>query len=244
MSTKYNTDQFELNYPINIDQHFWTRARSKIISRKIKTQPVEIKRWLEVGCGTGVVTKYLRSQGISVDGCELADVPKHLRKLDNLTFNQDATQLPLQIREQYDGILLLDVLEHVENRVEFLDQLSSSFPNVKQLILTVPARSELWTNYDEFYGHFLRYNLHDLEEEVSKTTWNVRHKQYIFHILYFVMLFVKVIRNNRKVDMSPSLAGSQRMIHYLAKSICEFDEILLPKKFLGSSVLSILERRS
>ena len=58
------------------------------------------------------------------------------------------------------------------------------------------------------------------------------------------MLFVKVLRNNRKVDMSPGLAGSQRIVHYLAKSICEFDEVLLPKKFLGSSVLSILERRN
>lgn len=243
MSTKYNIDQFELNYPKNIDQHFWNRARSKIISKKIKTHAAEINHWLEVGCGTGVVTKYLRSQGINVDGCELAEVPEHLRKLKDAMYNQDATQLPLNERKKYDGLLLLDVLEHVENRVEFLNRLATSFPNVKQLILTVPARSELWTNYDEFYGHYIRYNLQSLRADVSKSNWNVNHSQYMFHILYFVMLFVKLVRKNRKLDMSPSVAKTQRAIHYLAKSICEIDEILLPKKFIGSSVLSILEKR-
>ena len=70
----------------------------------------------------------------------------------------DARQLEVAQRNEVRTILLLDVIEHLEDPVAFLAELRSHFPALRHLLLTVPARQELFSNYDEFNGHFRRYD--------------------------------------------------------------------------------------
>jgi hypothetical protein len=49
----------------------------------------------------------------------------------------------------FGAILLRDVVEHIEDAGTFLRDLLRAFPNARHVLIAVPARMELWSNYDE-----------------------------------------------------------------------------------------------
>ena len=71
--------------------------------------------------------------------------------------------LPEEERRGVTTLLVLDVIEHLEDPIAFLREVLSSFPDVSSLIVTVPAREELWSAFDDFYGHHRRYTLRDID---------------------------------------------------------------------------------
>jgi SAM-dependent methyltransferase len=242
MSGAYLDEQYKLNYPVNVDQHFWTIARSEILNKKIKKSAPEIRSWLEVGCGTGVVVKHLRSRGMNIDGCELASVPEHLWQVNDLQTSINAIDLEEIKRLKYDGILLLDVLEHIDDRVNFLKDLSNAFPNVKKIVVTVPARNELWSNYDTFYGHHLRYDVKTFINEFRPIKWQIKKLQYFFHLLYFVIYFSNLLFSYRNLEMTNVVSNKSKVLHKFVARLCIWDEVIFPKGFLGSSIFAIFEK--
>jgi len=65
---------------------------------------------------------------------------------------------------KYDGIILLDVLEHITNPVDFLSVSNLSGKDNSFIIINVPAYQWLYSNYDLYVGHIKRYNKKDMEK--------------------------------------------------------------------------------
>jgi len=74
--------------------------------------------------------------------------------------------LPLETRKHIEVIGVFDVLEHIPESTKFTSQLLGACPNTKLLVVTVPARQEIWTNFDEYYGHCRRYSPRQLDDEM------------------------------------------------------------------------------
>src|SRR5690606_19887649 len=81
-------------------------------------------------------------------------------------------------------ILLCDVSEHLEKPSDFLEKLLLHFPKVERFVLTVPARQEIFSNYDEFNGHYRRYDKKMLLQEFRNLKYRVTKLTYAFHSLY------------------------------------------------------------
>jgi hypothetical protein len=54
--------------------------------------------------------------------------------------------------------LLMDVLEHVADDFAMLSELLAAMTPGAHLLLTVPANESLWSEHDESFGHFRRYD--------------------------------------------------------------------------------------
>ncbi len=104
---------------------------------------------------------------------------------------QDCLHLDAEFRRSVDALLLLDVLEHIEDDVGFLRAIGDGFPNSRALIVTVPARAELWSNYDTHYGHFRRYDRPTLATTLEAGGFTLRHQRYFFQELYLPMLLAR-----------------------------------------------------
>jgi hypothetical protein len=65
-----------------------------------------------------------------------------------------------------DGILLLEVLEHIENDVAFVHQLIAAMKPGAILFMMAPADMSLWSPHDEGFEHYRRYDL-----EGFRKTW-------------------------------------------------------------------------
>jgi SAM-dependent methyltransferase len=226
-----------------VERHFWIYARNRIIERLLRRYFVNTSgganQVLDVGCGPGIVVDYLRRSGIECRGVELGH-PQPRAGLENcITTGVDATDLPSTAREQVGAILLLDVLEHIEDPGTFLRNLLPAFPRLDRVIIALPARTELWSNYDEFYGHFLRYSKPTLLAFAREAGLQPVELKYIFIGLYPVIWFLSRFMGKRSVE-SASPSGLTALFHTLLGRAFSLEERLPLVGYLpGTSVIGV-----
>ena len=120
-------------------------------------------RFLEVGCAAGDMGITLAKRGytgLMIDYSEEAEkqAKKYLRQegITEVRFEkQDFTQIDRT--EEFDLILMFEVLEHIENDLEALRQASTLLHENGLLLFSVPAKQKLWGPSDLIVGHLRRY---------------------------------------------------------------------------------------
>ncbi|MFK8068045.1 MAG: class I SAM-dependent methyltransferase [Gammaproteobacteria bacterium] len=239
MKTEFSNKQYESAYPDGIDCHWWSLARTRIVAKIVKEVARNATSVLEVGCGRGFVVKGLRDSNIDCYGVELADITPVEDVKGYIKTATDAVTLSNEEKQKYETILLLDVIEHISDPVIFLRNLADAFPNLSHIIVTVPARQELWSNFDDFYGHYRRYSLEMLEQHSSDLGFTLKHKGYFFHILYFPALFLTKLNKNRQTDISAP-KGLNKIIHKIVSYVMLGDFHIIPKQFVGMSAVGCI----
>jgi len=235
-NTEFEPEQFALCYPPGIENHYWTAARNLIVEHELKAAGLEQPRILEIGCGKAVVVAYFREKGYSCWGVELAKVAAIESVKDFVFGGISATDLPSAQREHFNMLFLLDVIEHLPDPAAFLSKLKAAFPNVSRLIITVPARAELWSNYDVHYGHYCRYDLETIREVVRATGGSVLSLRYLFHVLYLPARLTLALFRRRSVKIEAPRNG-MKGVHYLISRLCLADFLLLPPGVRGTSII-------
>ena len=237
MATEFTDDQYELAYPDGIENHWWNLARNRILTKVVRKFAGAGAVILDVGCGRGFVVKYLRDQGMDCTGVELAKAHPLVSVRDHVRVGMDAWDLPLAERMRYNTILLLDVIEHILDPVPFLKHLSDGFPNLSRLIITVPACQELWSNYDECYGHCRRYSLELLKSTAAEIGADCIWSSYFFHITYPVCWAAAHLAQKRQTTLHAP-QGIGRWFHKLTAGAMILDYYIMPGYLPGMSALA------
>lgn len=120
---------------------------------------------LEVGAGIGTNTLYLDRGGkrrwvcLEPDPLLTAQLTLNLRQT-NAGCGYEIVCGTLQSLEasQFDTIIYIDVLEHIENDREELEAAATLLRAGGRLIVLSPAHQRLFTPFDAAIGHFRRYN--------------------------------------------------------------------------------------
>lgn len=142
--------------------HFWMQWRHRVLLQALdSTGPPPIRNALEIGCGHGVVRQMVeRDLGIAVDGCDLNE-----RALDMATkgkgrllvyniFDRNSALLT-----KYDLVMLMDVIEHLDDDLAFLQASLEHLKPGGLVAINVPAHMALFGKYDEVAGHKRRYDV-------------------------------------------------------------------------------------
>lgn len=242
MDTSYTDKQYEYNYPEGIENFYWTKARNRIILNEIrKNREIRNSNILDVGCGRGIVTKYLNDNGIKCTGIELAPAAPITGAEKLIITQKNAFEMDDNFKASFQTILLLDVIEHIENPTEFINSLIEHYATVKNIIITVPARKEIWSEYDTFFGHFTRYNLTMISKLLKDLNLKQLNSKYLFHSLYIPgYLGAKQILK-RSVKVKPP-KGVMKVAHNLMATILFIEYIVFPSKFVGTSIICIASR--
>jgi SAM-dependent methyltransferase len=205
-------------YPEGIEDGFWSLARNRIIERALRSAVRQglrspTGRILEVGCGPGIVVAALRSQGHDVWGVELGEPAVRAAAAPYVTVGTRAEDLDGSFRDSIETVLLLDVIEHVEDDVAFLASVLSACPRCRCVIVTVPARPEVWSNYDEYFGHFRRYTRETLDGALRQAGVQPVAVRYFFHALYLAARLINALGRKRTVSFArPSALPLQRLV--------------------------------
>jgi SAM-dependent methyltransferase len=243
--TSFDQSQFALPYAPGVEKHFWHYARNRIIERHLRRlmEPNNAQMLvLDVGCGPGIVVGYLRQAGINCRGVELGHPSLRPGLEDHVLIDLDATQMPLATRQQVKTILLLDVIEHIAHPHIFLEGLLSAFENLEHFVITVPARMELWSNYDEFYGHFLRYDKESFLQLATSANLHVQECKYFFAGLYPVIWMLSKFVGTRSLESRPP-KGFAAIVHRLIGNVFLLEERTpLAGNFLGTSMIGVMSR--
>jgi SAM-dependent methyltransferase len=161
------TPQFQLHADIE-QQHWWFVGRRRIMSRLVDEllPPSPDTVVIDVGCGTGANIAALADRyacvGIdtSTEAIELAQ--NRFPQVQFLTglAPDDLGDLVQKARL----ILLMDVLEHVSDDFQLLSRLLAAASPGCYFLLTVPADESLWSEHDESFGHYRRYDADRLKK--------------------------------------------------------------------------------
>jgi 2-polyprenyl-3-methyl-5-hydroxy-6-metoxy-1,4-benzoquinol methylase len=120
---------------------------------------------LEVGAGIGSNTRFLNSGGVGRWVCLEPDPELTAQLVMNFRETKPRRAhetvcgtLESLADQQFDTIIYIDVLEHIENDREELDQAASHLRRGGHLIVLSPAHQRLFSPFDAAIGHFRRYN--------------------------------------------------------------------------------------
>ncbi len=157
------TDQFELHDRIERD-HWWFVARRRILAETIEAHVPRGGRLVDVGCGTGANIARFGSRfdctGIDASGAALCYARSAYPDIRFIEASHPRQTPGLRA----DAILLADVLEHIDDDIDFLQSWASVLSPGGHVFITVPAADVAWSPHDTGHGHRRRYTPESLRK--------------------------------------------------------------------------------
>jgi len=162
-----HTEQFQLHADIE-EGHWWFVARRRIVQRLIArvVPPSRAATIVDVGCGTGAniaaLAEHYSCVGIDTSAEAIALARQRFPGVRFVV--GQAPQALGDVMPRARLVMLMDVLEHVSDDFALLSTLLAAAPAGCYFLLTVPADETLWTEHDESFGHYRRYDAGRLEQ--------------------------------------------------------------------------------
>lgn len=203
-------------------RHPWEKARKEVVTNLIKKLtkgdtdlPLRV---LDIGCGDTWLIEQLsetftNAEFIAVDIAFTDTMLKHYRdKLDPNRFQvfkslEDANNGYLN-EKKVDLVLLLDVIEHIEDDIEFLKWVKTFNNTITQktnFLITVPAYQLLFSQHDVFLEHYRRYTNKLLTENIQKAGYEKQKVGYFFFSL-IPLRFLELLKE-KLIDKEPEAKG-------------------------------------
>jgi SAM-dependent methyltransferase len=160
-------------YEIMDARHFWMKWRTRAFLRQCRALSIPIETpssILEIGCGQGILRQMLEAATKwNVDAIDLnAGALFHSAPGRGRTALYNIHDRAPELAAKYDAIILFDVIEHIDDPVNFM---SSALYHLKPggyVFINVPALQSLYSRFDVAVGHCRRYSKATLETELAK----------------------------------------------------------------------------
>lgn len=151
---------------------------------------------LDIGCGNGALTYDVARKAKKVVAIDLNEenikIAREKYSAPNIRYlrNDITKELP---DKKFDLIVLSNVLEHIENRVEFLHRIEDLAPKI---LMRVPIINRDWiTLYKKELGiewrldltHYTEYTLESFKEELQKADLNLENYSVQFGEIWAVV---------------------------------------------------------
>lgn len=142
-----------------IERHPWWRARSALtlsLLRHLRIGPPA--RVLDAGCGWGTTFLALERAGYRVTGMDVSRraLERLARPGRDLVVADLTRPIPNGL-DVHDAVLALDVIEHIDDDREAVQGLARLVRPGGVVVVSVPARPDLFTEFDAIQGHRRRY---------------------------------------------------------------------------------------
>ena len=200
MNAEDNFKESEVETLYRNNNHFWFRHRNKIILDIIEKYLKEAKdgiRILELGAGSGNISRFLKSKGYNVDASDVykTAIDYFKNDVDNaFVFDLLSDKAPDNMSHRYDFVILGDVLEHLDDPVSALERTKVFLRPKGYIVITVPALMQLWGDYDEYYGHKRRYNKKSLENELIESGYSLEEIKYFMFLPSLFLFFQRKVK--------------------------------------------------
>ncbi|MDR0706722.1 MAG: class I SAM-dependent methyltransferase [Treponema sp.] len=166
-----------------IYQHPWKLSRGNCVLKNIEKR--NLHNIADIGVNDMYYTKKAKK---FVDGKIYAvDIffPEEGVIKDEIICINDIEKLP---DDELDGIIMMDVLEHIENDKAFFGVAVDKLKDNGTVLITVPAWQFLFSAHDKRAKHFRRYNRKQLLELLKGNKIKIEKCHYFYTSLFFARL--------------------------------------------------------
>lgn len=148
---------------------------------------------IDIGCGVGAVARAIAE---GVKGVEVTGIDNDKERLDNAILNNSLTNLQftygdaleIEGNDKWGVVVLSNVLEHISERVTFLNSIKKKLKPDLILIRVplfersweMPMRKELGINYYSDTTHFIEHTMEQFENEITDSGLKINSVQYVW----------------------------------------------------------------
>ena len=188
------------------ESSFWVRSRNRLFKRIVLARLATSgnTRLLEIGCGTGsFIQQIAENENLEITGSEiyLKGLLYAKKNLPHVNFIQfDITHGTFG--EEFDLIVAFDVIEHIENDVAAISNISKMLHKGGSLILTVPQHMFLWSRLDEIVKHKRRYSRRELITKLKRNGFDIEYVTSFLFVLFPLMLISRIFDKGRAPSQS------------------------------------------
>lgn len=172
---------------------------------------------MEVGCSSGFLLRDLKRE---FPDAEIIGVDIALRALQRLGKTLDGIPLVqmdlLQCDfkpDQFDAIVAINVLEHIENDLGALAAMAKLLKPGGVLILEVPQGPSIYDYYDAWLRHFRRFTRAELVAKITSAGLKTEWSDFLGFVPYAPFWMVKKLRRLRfgpRGERAPSVEAMVR----------------------------------
>lgn len=190
---------------------------------------------LDFGAGIGTLSKlFLRFTGIRPDCVEIDTEQREIIK----EMGFESYSALDEVNKKYDLIFSSNVLEHIEDDVQVLSELSTKLSKNGVLMIYVPAFDIIWTSLDTIVGHHRRYKKETLIDKLEKCGFSVKHSSYCDSLGFLLAVLYKFIGKKNSGPSSSSLRFFDRFLLPISKAMDVIVRRTFGKNLLVAAVLS------
>jgi len=207
------------------DTHWWFVGRRAVVLSLLRPLlPPGSPRILDVGCGTGSTLKELERLGDAV-GADISEEALAFCRRRGCRDVRKVEEEALPFREaEFDAVLSLDVLEHIENEGRALAEYRRALKPGGILLLTVPAYRWLWSAHDDINRHRRRYTRGPLRALLRSSGFEPERATYFCTFLF------------------PPVALIRMAVRFLAKALHHEEhglEFKIPGQFINRACQAV-----
>jgi SAM-dependent methyltransferase len=230
-------------------RHFWFRYRNAVITWALRRYFPQMRRFLELGCGTGVVLRAIAEAfpHASLTGSEIATAGLAWAAQQAPTarlVQMDGRRIPYVA--EFDVVGAFDVLEHIADDRTVLAQIRQALVPGGGLLVSVPQHQWLWSAVDDYSRHQRRYSRGELAAKLNAAGFVVEHMtSFMTLILPAMLLSRRTKRDAREID-----PGAELEIGWAANSVlgalCAVERGVVASGAslpAGGSLLAVARRR-
>lgn len=146
--------------------HWWFQGKQKIVKDLLDlylpTPANRPRHLLDAGCGCGLMLELLQQYG-QTEGMDYSDTAiQYCRTSFSGSLIQWDLNEPLTFQSKFDGIVALDVLEHISDDYTAMHTLAEGLHDNGIMVITVPANPWMWSEHDSHCMHQRRYTKRSL----------------------------------------------------------------------------------
>ena len=183
-------------------------------------EPYVGKKILEVGCGVGNMTTYLKKSG-EVIGIDCTEKYIEYMKIDFPdikihNFNiMDENVLELK-EHDFDTVVCINVLEHVKDDLKALVNMYKLLKSDGRLVLIVPAHKLLYGSLDVKVDHWRRYSRKELSDKLVEAGFEIQRLDYFNRIGVFGWFFNSRVLKREQISILQMMLYN-RFIPFISK---------------------------
>jgi SAM-dependent methyltransferase len=190
---------------------------------------------VDFGAGIGTFAELVKQRGFDVICIEYDDqLRNHLNVKLGYTAYKTLNEMDA-FSMKY--IYSLNVLEHIENDEETINDIFKALDKNGLLYLYVPAFNLLYSTMDKKVGHFRRYRYRELREKLEKAGFEIKKWQYVDSIGFVVSLFYRWVGDESGEVNRTVLKFYDRVLFPISRVV----DMLL-KKILGKNLEIIAKK--
>jgi SAM-dependent methyltransferase len=209
-----------------------------IATEKLSTLNGEIRplRCMDIGAGNGIIS---RSLGTSIRQREAVwDLVDSAYSPNEL--GPDPRDPSFVLTDsipdfaQYDLIIAIDVVEHIKNDIQFVEEMVSHLARGGLIVICVPAFQFIWSSHDVFLEHYRRYRRKDLVSLMQRAGLRVMDSCYLYVLIFPVIVFIRLLGNlqvarlnSQQESMRSQLKVYPKIVNCLLRGVMRTELLLL-----------------